>query len=458
MLFLAAAMTMSLGWALIAALWPRDLMRTTLLLRCVLAAGLGSGISSLIYFAKLICLGGGQSHAVLFGETSCLAALVFFGWSRRRRLEPGQQPKRFEEVSSRWVVALFVMLLGLAIYSFVTSSITRPHGEGDAIAIWNLRARLLFDSGVAWRQAFAPEFAGTHPDYPLLIPGLIARTWEYVGLRSVAVPAAIGFGFTFGTVALLWTALRALGRQHGGWLAAGLLLGSPVYIAAGASQYADVPLSFFFLAATTLLCLHQKRSEIDRPLVYLAGFALGLGAWTKNEGLLFLLVVPVCHAWSMRRGGRRVLLAELGALALGASPALLALIWFKMCLVPQNDLLARLTIDAVLERSTTALRYQEIAGAFLQEIWALEPAVLVVLVYIVLAHRRCRVALCAIPAFMLVGHFTVYLLMSASLSWHLATSLPRLFQQLLPLVLFAAFNQRRVADSLAAKRYHRRNG
>ena len=92
---------------------------------------------------------------------------------------------------------------------------------------------------------------------------------------------------------MLFSIARLRGERQG--LLAGLtLLCTPFLIRHGASQYADVPLSFFFVATVALLFFHAE-SRSQNHLLTLAGMAAALSAWTKNEGVLFLALLFLLH-------------------------------------------------------------------------------------------------------------------------------------------------------------------
>ena len=73
------------------------------------------------------------------------------------------------------------------------------------------------------------------------------------------VPAVIGLVFTFSTAGLLFSALDILVGRTSALLGAIALVATPFFIDLGTWQYADVPLSFFFLA--TLVLLHMHRAQ-----------------------------------------------------------------------------------------------------------------------------------------------------------------------------------------------------
>ena len=63
-----------------------------------------------------------------------------------------------------------------------------------------MRARFLFKSGHNLTNAFSGYYGWSHPDYPLLIPGSVARIWTYTGVQSQIAPAVVAMFFTFATV------------------------------------------------------------------------------------------------------------------------------------------------------------------------------------------------------------------------------------------------------------------
>jgi hypothetical protein len=85
----------------------------------------------------------------------------------------------------------FWFVLGIYAVSFIVKSLNLPHGSWDAWAIWNMRARFLYRGGVHWAQAFSEKYLWSHPDYPVLVPGNVARIWDYRGEKKM--PEAVGF-------------------------------------------------------------------------------------------------------------------------------------------------------------------------------------------------------------------------------------------------------------------------
>ena len=86
-----------------------------------------------------------------------------------------------------------------------------PHGQGDAVAIWNLRARSLSRGTPDWAAILSPAIGWSQPDYPLLLPLTVARLWSYTGSESPAIPqfvALLFFGSSVATVGVSVVHLR----------------------------------------------------------------------------------------------------------------------------------------------------------------------------------------------------------------------------------------------------------
>ncbi|MCL2670173.1 MAG: glycosyltransferase family 39 protein, partial [Syntrophaceae bacterium] len=271
-----------------------DRVRPSMLLfRFFTGIGFGLGIASCLQF---LCLLAGTPRAVIALDLAVCLALGFTVWFHGRQAagdEPALVGKDHQPRSGAWFDRLLSPLFGLGLVawlvSFAVATLREPQGRWDAWLIWNMHARFLYRGGEAWRDAFASGLDWSHWDYPLLLPLSILRGWIYAGQEELRMPAVIALVFTFLTLGLLVSALCVFRHRTQGLLAGLLLLGTPFFIAMGAAQFADVPLAFFILATVTILTWQQR--SVRPGALALAGLAAGLAAWTKNEGLLFILVV-----------------------------------------------------------------------------------------------------------------------------------------------------------------------
>jgi Dolichyl-phosphate-mannose-protein mannosyltransferase len=450
---LAVIACLASGYVVVVLGWPmRSPSSYCRLIRASLSAGFGVGVFSVIFlFAREL-----NPPRLLAIDVLVIAALAAAFLLTRSRARPIVIGTMLEECIAlpRWLrhilTASFAFAVAAALYSAVLRSIVHPHGEGwDAFAIWNLHARFLFRGGQYWRDGFSSLIPWSHPDYPLLLPSAIAHFWSALGHESTAVPAVIGLVFTFGTLGLLFSSLAVLRGRTAAMLAGLALVSTPFFVEQGSAQYADVPLSFFFLAVMVLLHLDGQH-RIDSAavsssgLLVLAGIAAGFAMWTKNEGILFLGATILAHLF-VRAQRRRFIFMFLPAVA----PLLIFVGWFKHSIAFRNELFSNQSnsLHKVLDPS----RYGAILGWFVKDFfrfgeWWLVPGtlLLVIFFFLVVAKRRPQTgsdmeASILTLILTLAGYFAIYVITPYDLYWHLRFSLNRLFLQLWPCALFLFF-------------------
>src|SRR5262249_15095124 len=228
---------------------------------------------------------------------------------------------------------------------------THLYGIWDAFLEWNLRAKYLAGPDETWIRSFSPQLASVHPDYPLLLSSFIAQLWKFSGGEtSPLVPILTAFVFTASVFSLLVSAV-AVARGTGSALLAGLvLMTSSSFLMQPMAQYADVPLSFYYLATLVLVFLSGTREGFFHKAVLAAraGAFASFAAWMKNEGLLFFLLSIGCY-WVVslrRRGGVVQTMAPCWYFLIGAMPGLLVVCYFKAFLAPPNDLAGQTPVQA----------------------------------------------------------------------------------------------------------------
>ena len=306
-----------------------------------LGAGLGIGITSAVFFVLLVA--GTASPATILSCDAVMLALLF-GVLFFRRGRVSATPESGLPAAPRgfrwnWLLALGLgTSLSMVLAGMWAYADGNPHGLWDAWAIWNLRARFLAGPGEVWRNAISPLLGRTHPDYPLLLSGFIARCWKVAGSYDTAVPIATAFLFFAATVALLVSCLALVRSVSAGLLAGLVLLTGAAYLQQPMSQFSDVPLAFYFLAALALISLARLGESRNRVLLTLAGAAAASAAWTKNEGLLFLVVFVGCWALvEWRFSGWKKAASRGFWLLLGMLPGLILVAWLKLLLAPVAD-------------------------------------------------------------------------------------------------------------------------
>jgi hypothetical protein len=438
-------------------LWTREVRAIPLLiLMASLAVGLGFGFSACASFLSLL-LFGASSHGLIVTD---LALLVLIGissvWAFTRRPPSAASHASAAALPAprlRWLLRGSCAISSFcSLFTFVFLSLRNPHGQWDAWAIWNLRARFIARAGSDWRDAFTTLLGWSHPDYPLLLPLSAARLWQYVGWESQVAPAVIAMLFTFATVGLAWASLAILRNPSQAALAALLLLGTSILVMNGASQTADIPLGFFILATLAGLCLKDRLPERATALLVVTGMAAGLAAWTKNEGGLVLVSVVLARASVLGRSRNWASWRlELRPFLFGLAPVLIVVLYFKLAMAPPNEVVANQGWHHTIPRLLEPMRYVEVLRGLkhavtdfgetsaINPLWAL-------LFYLFCVgfelDSRDKIGLATglvAVGLLVVGYALIYLTTPYDIAWHLSTSARRLLLQLWPSMVFLAF-------------------
>ncbi len=448
-----------IGWFLIARLQP-DCLRTLSgkLTGVFLALGLGLGLCALADYALISFLPVTGAHYVITDLVLLVATGAWAAPSFIKKNGSAHAAPPFNAVSKDKLTKFLWISFGIAVYlaiqGFIGSSVKDPLGGWDAWTTWNKNARLIYRSGADWHAVYSNLVHWTHKDvpidYPLLLPGMIARAWNYGGKESAFEPALLAFVYTFGLVGLTAAALAFLRSTREGLLAGLALAGTPFFIWHGAAQYGDIPLAYYMLSALIFLAIADRTDETaSRRIAFLmAGLSAGLAAWTKNEGLLFFCCVAASRGLLfLYKKDTRKLAEETLMLFLGFLPALLAVLHFKRAFAIPNRLFG------AGGHSLTAYlgdphRYQMIAKCFAVLFYSFGNWVVSVSVALLVAAFLFSKQTLRTPAFLsyltilgltLGGYFFTYLLTPYDLLWHLSTSADRLFVQLWPSFVFISF-------------------
>ena len=303
------------------------------------SVGVGLGLSS-VSTMWLMALGVAIGPRFVAADALLWTAIGAAAWWRLRRHGPAHEertgapasasPRRF--TTTDWLVrAAFGATAVAAVFTAAAEYNGAPHGQWDAWAIWNQKARFLFRGGDQWTAVLAIDWA--NPSHPLLVSTAVARLWAYAGAELTIAPAMFGMVFGIAIVAAVMGALDV--RHPRAWIAGSVLLAPGTFVQQVASQQADVPFAFFMV--TTLIMLRADRiaswfeSCDGRGPLLLAGTFAGLAAWTKNEGALLVVFSALVVAWMAIRSGRP---GRMGWWVVGAIPVLLTLVWFKQVVAP----------------------------------------------------------------------------------------------------------------------------
>jgi len=411
-----------------------------LLLKFALGVGIGIGFTSLLYFMFLF------THQSWF-LVLLLGILFLLSMISLRTWKPFPFFERMPLTRLQKVLLLIlaiVIILDLAI--FISISLRRPHGAWDSWAVWNRAARFIYRGGADWQRVFSDEFHWLfHADYPLLVPLTNAWVWDVLNFETTRVPVIQSGIYLFGSALLLFSALfvfRSIGTAS---LATIVLMGLPDFVGIGSNQLADTPLALFIAATAILFCLYSKYQQPQ--ILALAGMTSALAAWTKNEGMIFLVSSLIGLFVISYKNKQAWLLAAwyFGGIVV----PLLIVLFFRFKLAPSVDLFDSGLVE-IWQRVTDVSRYtltlKTFAGEFFNfHRWGYNaPSFL--LYYLVLRQKdntigsRGLLAVLVMLVIQLLAYFAIYIITPHDLEWHLAFSLDRILLHIYPTALFLLFS------------------
>ena len=216
-------------------------------------AGLGLSSVSTMW---LVALGVVIGPRFVAADALLWIAIGAVAWWRLRRHGLACEWRSGAPASARrltttdWLVrVLFGVVAVVAAATAVAEYIAAPHGQWDAWAIWNQKARFLFRGGDEWTAVLAIDWS--NPSHPLLVPTAVARLWAYAGAELTIVPAMLGVVFGAAIVAVVMGALDV--RRTRAWIAGSVVLAPGTFVQQIVSQQADVPFALFMVSTLVML-------------------------------------------------------------------------------------------------------------------------------------------------------------------------------------------------------------
>ncbi len=330
-------------------------------------------------------------------------------------------------------VATILFSIGLFLVVNRGFYLHEKYGLWDAWALWNTHAKFLADS-LHWKQYLNPV-VDAHPDYPLGLSSTVAFLWRFINATNYLVPFALS-----SIVSILIPVIVFLELYRKQLLVAMLMMlwlaTDDYFIQTSLSQYADSWVALYLLCS--FIALNQFLENGNRKMLTIAAAFIALIAWTKNEGMLYLLIWILVNAKLLLKKENQI------AILKGMALPLIALIGFKFFLSPKNDLLAM--SRQIAQQLTDPARFVLIKEVFLRmmkEEFPLYKVGLLLLVILSFWKRKLPSIEAWFILFALLGIGVVYLLTPQDLEWQLNTSLNRLLAQLAP--LFVCFLGKQLA-------------
>jgi hypothetical protein len=196
----------------------------------------------------------------------------------------------------RWTKAA-VVILGLwtvaKIAAGAFSLVTLPPGFDDTVKNWDFRGKIFFVQHAI--SVTAPgsdkDIVGQLNSYPATVS--LSKTWlaALAGRWDSGLVDSIHAVWFLAALVLLWALLRRFLSLPWALLGVYALASIPLYLVQGTQAYAEVFLSAHLLAAVGFLYSSVRAADAKHRLVFLrlAGCAMALLPFTKNEGLVLYL-------------------------------------------------------------------------------------------------------------------------------------------------------------------------
>ncbi len=302
-----------LGWAaLLRKIWrSRVTWPEALALACLFFTLLT--LAARFFFFSAQPAFGGSIVLALVGWAMLLSNALLSLMQKKEEAAPLLVQSRRERIFSS---LLLLIIAASVLWSFFMAVIVVPD-DWDAWAIWGSKAKVLALGSGPLEDV--TKFG--HADYPLLWPtvwafsGWFAGGWEESWSK--------GWGAVF-LLLCVWEMIITVQARNGsrtaGLLAAALFVSVPNVPLIASWAYAEAPL--WLMMTCGLTCLLRWRSEEGRRAdAVLAGLFAAAAAHTKNEGLLFAVLLGLMLLFLLFSGRRR-------------KDALFALLAFTLCQLP----------------------------------------------------------------------------------------------------------------------------
>lgn len=220
---------------------------------------------------------------------------VWLVWKSRRAAIRSSVQRSTTNEGSHLVRSCQCLIGVLVVMAFLQTALT-PQKFWDERAIFAIKAKVLFEDGSIFSSALHnPEFVQYHPKYPLMLPLIEQHVYALIGSASDRW-SKIWFPLLYTGLVLLFSG--ACSRRFGapwGWVCGLLLATVPVLMP---DEYgflcaqADAAVACFHGAAVLCLwdAMNSASSRTRSIRMLLGGFFASCAAFTKDEGIAFLVI------------------------------------------------------------------------------------------------------------------------------------------------------------------------
>ncbi|MBE9536457.1 MAG: glycosyltransferase family 39 protein [Proteobacteria bacterium] len=273
--------------------------------RLSLGFGLGIGITSFAMFLLGIL---GIEFNLLGVSLIPFSLIILFAYLIYKDNMPLRQVLRlrqpalansFKHLSKmeKLLSLFFISWLVLRLFFIIHQSFIWPVHAPDSMMNWSLGAKFFFyEKGLALEDSnefFFGRGYRTFLSYPLHLP--LMQVWFSlcVGEFNDVFVKLWNVVFFISILCLIYSALKREVSLFAAILATFFLSSVPLLSYHSITAYADLPLSYYTLVSTIILgrymniAIGEKRNA--RKLLFILGAYIGLGMWTKLEGVFLVI-------------------------------------------------------------------------------------------------------------------------------------------------------------------------
>lgn len=348
--------------------------RSSFLERAGLGFVLGIGMTSGILFLYSFC-GGRLNQAASVGIT--VFGFLVGGLAAYRELailRRISQPATADDPlgdcvqEQGWCRCCQFLIVGLFFFTLF-QSLQTPQRLWDERASFAIKGVLLWeDRSIRSRDLADPNFVQFHPRYPLLIPLAEHHIYALLGTVDDRLSKVIFPLMYLGLILTLAGGLSRTLTDGSAWLFALLTATIPALVPweyGFPCGQADAPMACYHGTSVLYLWMALERVSRDNPAGWfrsalLAGLCGAMAAFTKDEGIAFLLVDAVAVFLIFVIGRNRVRVVTIFATTFAVAATLL-LPWLlhrqTLALTTEANYFGRASMSSILQKSEN-LRWQ----------------------------------------------------------------------------------------------------
>ena len=241
-----------------------------------------------------------------------------FAWRQLRSKSTEQLPSGSTSLASRQQAAVVKACQGLIAGLFVVGvlqTLQTPQKLWDERSIFALKARVLFeDRSIHSGTLLHLDFVQYHPRYPLLLPLAEEHIYALLGDVDDRLSKVVFSALYLGMVLVVAGVLSRHWSRDRAWFSAVMIATVPVlmpYEYGFLCGQADAPIACFHTVSVLYLwdaLVRQRRGALQIDSLLVAGIGAGATAFTKDEGIAFLMIdsgiLALFAGFNLIRGSR----------------------------------------------------------------------------------------------------------------------------------------------------------